>query len=210
MQGSGTFTLTARGSGFSSSSQIVFNGSAKSTTFVSSTQLTAQISTGDISSPGSFSVKVQDGASVTGSVSFFVVPGIGPKSVQVVAGSSPTTGINIAVQALNPPTLSLIAVGVGTKAGVTGVTIAPGNSANLLIVGEGVIPGTFYLVTGNTADVTVKQPLVSAFTQTTDGLPAVTVSVSVNSSAALGARSIVVTNPAGEISIFPGGLLVSQ
>ena len=45
-----SFTLTATGSSFVSNSQIIFNGSAKQTSFVSATELTCQIDPADISS----------------------------------------------------------------------------------------------------------------------------------------------------------------
>jgi hypothetical protein len=52
------FTLTVNGSGFSSSSGVVWNGVAHSTTFVTSNRLTAQISASDIATAGMIPVKL--------------------------------------------------------------------------------------------------------------------------------------------------------
>ena len=54
------FTLTATGSNFTAQSVVQWNGSARSTTYVSATQLTAQIMAADIAAPGTASVNVLD------------------------------------------------------------------------------------------------------------------------------------------------------
>ena len=56
--GSPSFTLTVNGSDFIELSQVYWNGSPRTTTFVSATQLTAVIGPGDISSQGSAKVTV--------------------------------------------------------------------------------------------------------------------------------------------------------
>lgn len=56
--GAGAFTLTATGSNFVASSVVNWNGSPRATTFISATQLTAQITATDIMSGGSASVAV--------------------------------------------------------------------------------------------------------------------------------------------------------
>jgi hypothetical protein len=58
----GTFTLTVNGSGFISGSVVQYDGSARSTTFVSSTQLKATISSNDIISLGSHTITVSNPA----------------------------------------------------------------------------------------------------------------------------------------------------
>jgi hypothetical protein len=63
--GGPAFTLTATGTGFQSGSQVLWNGSALSTAFVSATQLTALIPAGLTASAGTASVTVSNpGASV--------------------------------------------------------------------------------------------------------------------------------------------------
>jgi hypothetical protein len=56
--GSAAFTLTVTGTNFLSASAVQWNGSARPTTFVSSTQVQAQISAADVAPVGSFNVTV--------------------------------------------------------------------------------------------------------------------------------------------------------
>jgi hypothetical protein len=185
----------------------MFNGSARTTSFVDSTHLTAGLAASDITSPGAFPVTVQTGSSASNSALFYVVPAIQPQAVTVTAGGE-SAGINIDVPQLYPLSLMFLGVGIGTQAGRTGVQVTRGASVSLFVVGNGVQPGTFYIFSGNPADVAVTQPLVSDFTLTADGFQAVSLEISVSASAALGPRNILITNPAGEITVFPGGLLI--
>ncbi len=61
-----SFVLTATGSQFVSSSVVVFNGATLTTTVVSSSQLTANVTSSMISGPGSFNVVVQTPAGNSG------------------------------------------------------------------------------------------------------------------------------------------------
>jgi YVTN family beta-propeller protein len=68
--GTATFTLTVNGSGFVSGSTVLWNSATRTTTFVSSTQLTVTIPSSDLLSSGSAAVKVSSplpggGVSVT-------------------------------------------------------------------------------------------------------------------------------------------------
>lgn len=56
--GGPAFTLSLFGSGFASSSVAQWNGSARTTTFISTTELQAQITSADIAAPGSASITV--------------------------------------------------------------------------------------------------------------------------------------------------------
>src|SRR5205823_2128214 len=56
--GGAGFTLSVRGSGFMADSVIKWNGTSRTTTFVSSSEVTTPISAADIASPGSVKVKV--------------------------------------------------------------------------------------------------------------------------------------------------------
>jgi IPT/TIG domain-containing protein len=68
------FTLIVNGTNFVSGSKVSFNGNARTTTFVSSTQLTAAILALDIASAGTFSVTVTNPGGITSNaVSFTVV-----------------------------------------------------------------------------------------------------------------------------------------
>ncbi len=209
-QNAPSFTLTVNGSGFSSNSQVVFNGNAKPTTLISSTQLTATIAPADVSSAGTFNVQVQDSGVASNDISFYVVPVTTPQVVAVSPGFPPAQQITINMPAFNPPKLQVKAVGVGNSAGGTPVQLAPGHTYSLLIVGDGIAAGTYYSVSGNAGDVTVTQPVVSNFSQTTTGTPAVNVNITISATAVTGARSLLVTNPAGEISVFVGGLVIGS
>jgi len=209
MQNSGGFTLSVNGTGFTSDSQVLFNGAPRTTTFVKSTQLTAQISASDLAGPGTFPVTVDTDAQSSGPLDFFVVPAIAPRTL-TVAASQPATA-NIDVGSLTP-SLSFIAAGTcfpRCRAGSTGTQVKRGDATVLFLVGKGLVPGTFFMVTGSPPDVAVTQPLAGDFAETTTGLPAAKVSISLSPSAALGPRNILATNVAGEISVFPGGLLIT-
>jgi hypothetical protein len=96
-----TFTLTATGTNFYSSSVINWNGSAKTTTFVNATTLTASITAADIASAGTATVTITNPA-----------PGGGTSSGQtftINANVSPTIAVtssfaNFIGEALVPST----------------------------------------------------------------------------------------------------------
>jgi 3-hydroxymyristoyl/3-hydroxydecanoyl-(acyl carrier protein) dehydratase len=209
MQGTAGITLKVNGTGFTSSSQLLFDRVAKPTTFVSSYELTVQLTSSDISRPGTFPVTVQSGGQTTRSQKFYVVPTINSQPVAVVGGTE-SGNVNVAVPPLANPSLSVIAVGVGNTAKSVGISVPRGDQPNVFLVGKGIVPGSFYMVSGDPADVTVTQPDASAFTHTMDGLPAVYFNLKVSSTAALGPRNILITNPAGEITVFVGGLLITE
>ncbi len=81
--GGPAFTLTVNGSGFVAASTVNWNGSARSTTFVSGSQLQASITASDISVPGTASVAVTNPA-----------PGGGPSNVAFFNISSRLTSIS--------------------------------------------------------------------------------------------------------------------
>jgi trimeric autotransporter adhesin len=96
--GDSTFTLTVTGYNFLSSSTVQWNGSPRTTTYSSSTQLQVQISSSDIASAGSEAVSVinpSPGGGNSGSAEFIVNPTSNPASTltafnptSVDAGSS--------------------------------------------------------------------------------------------------------------------------
>jgi hypothetical protein len=71
--GGPAFTLTVNGGGFESGSVILWNGSAVSTTHVSSTRLTAQIPASKIASPETALVSVSSGPKLTSNQAFLQV-----------------------------------------------------------------------------------------------------------------------------------------
>jgi hypothetical protein len=211
MQNGAAFTLTVNGSGFVSGDQVVFNGSAITPASVSPTQLMAQIPSSALASAGTFNVNVKGASNSPSPLSFYVVPQLSPAPVTVSAGVA-ASGVNIQVASLTP-TLQLQSIGgcvcpTETTAGVSEVTVSPGQTVNLFVVGNGMVAGTFYVVTGG--GITVTQPLATDFTQTTSPVtPAVNFNITISSGATSGPRNLMVINPAGEISVYPGAILVS-
>lgn len=93
--GSGAFTLTVNGRGFVSGSIVRWNGGARSTAFVSSTQLRASIDAGDVAALGSALVTVLSpapGGGTSSGMSFTIAP---PPTLSVntttVVGGQPIT-----------------------------------------------------------------------------------------------------------------------
>ena len=103
-----TFTLTANGSGFISVSAVYWNGESRSTTFVSSTQLTAAISATDVANAGTAQVTVVNpapGGGTSNSLAFVVTaPSAGtmplpvstmPLPISVAPDGAPPNGPSI-------------------------------------------------------------------------------------------------------------------
>ena len=121
--GSGAFTLTVNGTNFMSGlSTVTWGGSTRTTTFVSSTQLTAAILAADVASAGTATV----GVTTTGAVN-----------------ASNTQTFTINTVASNPPTLSTTAA---TSISNTGATLAGNISSagTASVTADGIV----YSVTG--------------------------------------------------------------
>lgn len=213
MQNASPFTLTLNGSGFASGDQVNFNGSAISANVMSPSQLTVTIPSSAIGSPGTLPVTVQSGNVTSSSLSFYVVPAISASPVTVTAGGA-TNNVNLAVPPFSTPQLILQSIGASTSgiassAANGAVTVSPGQTVNLFVVGKGVTAGTFFEISGSN-DITVTEPVASNFTQTTDvpPVPAVNFNINISSSAAVGPRNLIAIDPAGEISVFTGGIIV--
>jgi len=92
--GSGPMTLTVNGTDFVPGSTVNFNGNARSTTYVSATQLTAGLLSSDLASVGTFSVTVTNpSGGGTSNAQTFTVGNLVPitsslSSTSVVAGSA--------------------------------------------------------------------------------------------------------------------------
>ncbi len=100
--GGAAFTLTLTGSNFNASSAVFFNGNARATTFVSSTQLTASILASDIATAGTDSVIVNNpfpGGGTSASATFTVSSSgtftVSGAAVTVAAGSSGMSAITV-------------------------------------------------------------------------------------------------------------------
>jgi hypothetical protein len=89
------FTLTAGGSGFVAASSVMWNGTARVTTFVSSTQLTAVIPASDLTVPGSAPVTVVSpapGGGTSGSLSFTITANPAPAIASILPATAAAGG----------------------------------------------------------------------------------------------------------------------
>src|SRR5262249_45830398 len=69
-----SFTLTVNGAGFTNGNTVQWNGAALTTTFVSSSQLTASVAASRLTSTGTVSINVLTSSGTTNSVSFNILP----------------------------------------------------------------------------------------------------------------------------------------
>ena len=90
--GSSGFTLTVNGTGFTSGSKIVWNGSQRTTTFLSETQLTAAVTASDVRSAGTASVSVTNPAPGGGGSNNVIFEISDPLSAASFSGTSFATG----------------------------------------------------------------------------------------------------------------------
>ena len=91
LAGGAAFTLTVTGSNFTSASVVRWNGSNRATTVVSSTQLQASISAGDVATAGTAQVSVSTpspGGGTSGALPFTVAP----PAVITVSSTNVSTG----------------------------------------------------------------------------------------------------------------------
>ncbi len=90
--GSEAIILTVNGSNFSPGSIVLWNGFARSTTFVSSTQLTATIGSTDLRVAGTAQVAVSNDGTLSNTLAFTVVNVSGPVISGILPNSGPTVG----------------------------------------------------------------------------------------------------------------------
>src|SRR5216684_4093398 len=156
--GGAAFTLTVNGSNFISSSTVQWNGSSRTTTFSSSTVLTAQISASDIATGGNLPITVLNpapGGGSSNSSAFTInnpapaISGLSPGSA-IVGGQALTLTVNgsnflptsvvqwngsnrpTAVASSSQVTAQIPAsdIAAGGKAAITVFTAAPGGGSS--------------------------------------------------------------------------------
>jgi hypothetical protein len=151
--GGPAFTLTVNGTNFVSGAVVSFGGLAKTTTFVSATQLTASILTSDIATAGTPAVTVQNpapGGGISNSVTFtvtsqgsFAVSG-GSGTITATAGTTPNT-----------TTIPITVTPSGMFTGTVAITCAPAStSSGFLPLGASCNPLSITIPAGTTAPVT--------------------------------------------------------
>lgn len=148
------------------------------------------------------------------------VPQLNPVNSVTVTATSQADSSKSASTPVTLSGLSILALGQCTQSGTnlncsgdaTGTQISRsqmgGQTVYLFIAGYGIVQGTTYSISGN--DIAVTQPSGANFGTTPDGTPAVAFPIVVSPAATLGRRNVVVTNPGGELSAFPGGLQITQ
>ncbi|MEW5974366.1 MAG: IPT/TIG domain-containing protein [Acidobacteriota bacterium] len=137
--GAAGFTLTVRGSNFSTDAVVQWNGANRSTTFVSDSQLTAEISSADVQAPGTVPVTVLsggEGGRVSNAVVFSVVDPTAPTISSLSFSPSSLAGGTTAnaLLVLNKPAPAggaIIALSSSNAAAMvpTTVTIAEGSAS---------------------------------------------------------------------------------
>jgi FG-GAP-like repeat/Abnormal spindle-like microcephaly-assoc'd, ASPM-SPD-2-Hydin len=148
--GSGAFTLTVNGTGFTTNSVVYWNGSLRPTAVVSSSTVQAQIGTGDIAKPGFGWVTVGNlgAVEVQSNVIYFPIrtsaEGVGflTRNIQNVVNPGP-----IAVGDFNNDGLLDFAVGGGTTGNVQ-VFLGKGNGTFQLPITT-VSAGVYAMVAGD-------------------------------------------------------------
>lgn len=93
--GGPAFTLTVNGSNFVSGASVLWNGAARTTSFVSTTQLKASIPAGDIAAAGTAQVSVLNSGTTTASnaLPFTIATAVATNTLKVTkSGTAPTRG----------------------------------------------------------------------------------------------------------------------
>jgi hypothetical protein len=132
--GGGGFTLTANGLNFVSGSVVQWNGSSLTTTYVSSTQLTAAVPASDLATGGSFPVTVVNPVALTGpsnAIDFAVGSGALTQTITFLPLSSQPLGtapfpISVTASSGLSVTLTSQTTAVCTVSGSTVTLVATG------------------------------------------------------------------------------------
>ena len=151
--GGAAFTLTVNGTGFVSTSVVKFNGAAKTTTFVSATQLTAAITAPDIATAGTATVTVTNpapGGGTSASVSFTINTASAPALTSVAPTATTVGGAGFTLNMTGTGFVAGATVNFGTSPAIT-----PSSITGTQIVAT--IPAAD-IATAGTVNVTVTNP----------------------------------------------------
>ncbi|MBH8557764.1 T9SS type A sorting domain-containing protein [Hymenobacter negativus] len=149
--GAAAQTLTVNGTNFIASSVVNFNNTARTTTYVSATQLTIQLTAGDQATAGSYNVTVTNptpGGGTSAAATFTVSPAALPNlvvSTGTATAPTPITG-NYNNVTINPNAFAVL-VGPLTAAGTLTISGGGGLAQNCQLLSG---TGTFDLQAGGT------------------------------------------------------------
>ena len=118
--GSGGFTLTINGAGFSSSSVVFVNNTFRTSTFVNSTTLTVPITSSDLATPGGFQIFVENFPTGASCAAYST------RTFYVLLASGATAGIS-------PSSLNFGSIAAGTTSASQAITLSNGGSGALSI-----------------------------------------------------------------------------
>jgi hypothetical protein len=146
-------TLTVSGTGFTGTSMVMWNAASRTTSFVSTTQLTASITAADLASGAVVQVNVKDGVNTTNSLPFTVIG----RPPTITNSSPPSAPVNSAAT-----TLTVTGTNFGSNSkvilnpdiGGTAITTAFVSSTQLTAT----VPTTFMANFGSTNSVGVQNP----------------------------------------------------
>jgi len=95
--------VTVSGTGFIQASTVTFNGTARATTFVSASQLTASLTAADLATAGTYPISVSNPAPGGGTSAQinFVVSGAAPLALSSFSPATSTTGLDSLVLTIN-------------------------------------------------------------------------------------------------------------
>jgi len=128
------FTLTVNGIGFASGATVRWNGGSRPTTFASSTQLTASISTADLAAMGSALITVLNPAPGGGTSNFLIFPIVRRVSLQAndIVYDPGTQQIYASVPSVAGPQLGNSVTSLDPRAGTLGNSVFVGSEPNRL------------------------------------------------------------------------------
>jgi len=144
--GSAAQTLTINGTGFLTSSTVTFNGTDHAAAYVNATQLTISLTSADLTTAGSYSVKVTN-----------PVPGGGPSNSVVFTVSASVTGISVSPSSVTVPvgavqTFAAIVPGGGSATWSVKEGAGGGSITSAGIYTAPASTGTYHVVATNSAN----------------------------------------------------------
>lgn len=135
---------------------------------------------------------------------------VGSPQVSTLAEGQTLGSMDIAVAAPvestspNALNLGVNEVTGSATASNTGDSVPRGTTKRVIIFGPG-LTGDMQVLISGPADITVSNVIA---TKATDGTPGISFNIAVSSTAGLGARTVMLQSPGGDITTFTGGLEV--